>query len=95
MEEHVGVKAPGSAKRTTLFPLNKSLDVTSFQVNGLDPPILSSRTLALKTTSGTESPSFADMVIAEDRILLNPNLLVIGEKAIDDEIIDNIIINIG
>jgi hypothetical protein len=39
VEEHVGVKAPGSEKTTTRLPLKMSVVVTSFHVKGLSPPI--------------------------------------------------------
>jgi hypothetical protein len=75
---------PGSAKTTTLFPLNKSEVETSFHVNGFDPPIFSSRTLALKTTSGTFEPSVATILVAD---LIN--LALKGLNAIEVESNEN------
>lgn len=59
MDEQVGVNAPGRQKMTARFPLNKSLVLTSFHVNGLLPPIDSSLTRALNVTEGIASPSVA------------------------------------
>ncbi len=50
--EQVGVKAPGSENTTTRRPSNSSRLLTSCQRNGLSPPMLSSRTRVLNTTSG-------------------------------------------
>jgi hypothetical protein len=52
----VGVKAPGRANKTTLLPLNKSSEVTSFQSNGFSSSD-SMRVRVLKTTEGTAAPS--------------------------------------
>ena len=53
----MGVKAPGKQKITARLFLKRSSVETSFQSNGLSPPIFSSLTRALNVTAGMRSPS--------------------------------------
>ena len=73
-------RPPGRANKTTLFPLNRSAELTSFQVKGFDPPIDSSLTLALKTTFGTSLPS---LIMERDLVLILPST---GLKAFDESV---------
>lgn len=91
MDEHVGVKAPGRANTTARFPLKSSSDVTSFHVNGLSPPIFSSRILALNVIDGTTDPSVAAAaMLRADR---KANRLAEGHRAVAVERSESIVNN--
>lgn len=62
-----GILPPGRAKSTTRLLANKSLVETSFHTKGFSVFSVGSRTLALKVTLGTWSPSFK---VLADRHLL-------------------------